>query len=215
MDNLLMEKELSNICHKTFCNTKMDRDGYLVINNIPYDYFPIGNTEVYMPLIDNIFESDFDDIYVFNLNMLVFVFKSISRENDMLKEKSICFLKNVENIHDSTELLYTKTIINDEGNSYYESFINSGFDEINFIIHGNLISNEENSVKKCSILIDDDELSYYVTTSGTTMRSLNELEYAQNNNLFKKIVSDKPLNELAESLIYGDKEKQKIKQGRK
>ena len=215
MDNLLMEKELSNICYKTFCNTKMDRDGYLVINNIPYDYFPIGNTEVYMPLIDNIFESDFDDIYVFNLNMLGFVFKSISRENDILKETNICFLKNVENVHDSTELLYTKTTINDEGNTFYENFINSGLNEVEFLLHSNLISNEENSVKKCSILIDNDELSYYVTTSGTTMKSLNELEYAQNNNLFKKILSDKPLNELAESLIYGNVKKQKIKQGRK
>ena len=215
MDNLLMEKELSNICYKTFCNTKMDRDGYLVINNIPYDYFPIGNTEVYMPLIDNIFESDFDDIYIFNLNMLGFVFKSLSRENDALKETNICFLNNVKEIHESTELLYTKTIIKDEGNSYYESFINSGLDEVNFVLHGNLISNEENSVKKCSILINDDELSYYVTTSGTTMRSLNELEYAKENDLFKKTEYTEPLNELADLLIYGKKEKQKIKQGRK
>ena len=183
MDNLLMEKELSNICYKTFCNTKMDRDGYLVINNIPYDYFPIGNTEVYMPLIDNIFESDFDDIYFFNLNMLGFVFKSLSRENDVLKEINICFLKNIKKLHESTELLYTKTIIKDEGNSYYESFINSGLDEVNFVLQG-LISNEENSVKKCSILINDDELSYYVTTSGTTMRSLNELEYAKENDYY-------------------------------
>jgi len=98
----------------------------VLINNKPYIAYNYGHGEViYVPMVDDIFKSDFDDIYKLSVQKEGFIVLSIIRKKDGIIE-TIDYDFRANEIYsnkDNVELMYHYGIVDDKDGNLYKKFV--------------------------------------------------------------------------------------------
>ena len=98
----------------------------ILINNKPYVAYKYGRGEaIYVPMVDDIFKSDFDDIYQLSIHKEGFLVLSIKRKKDgILETIDYDFRTNeIFSNEKSVELMYYYSVFDDRNNRLYQKFI--------------------------------------------------------------------------------------------
>lgn len=189
-------EEFGYLCYKYFGHIKVEpyhtyNNILMYINDLPYEYIRFNSgIEVIMPDYDDLLDGDFDDIYILQANEpFNFSFRVINKKDGIVRTKDYNYKNNRGNVFTS----YAYNEIDDSNNEFKRLYEESGLKLERFVIQNYFEKAENSNEIICSSVINDDKLSYFITSFTNLNDCIDEIMEANDDGKYQAIKRNKQI----------------------